>query len=221
MKELEALIWRSKQTTQNPEIPRETPPLHLQLWRVGVTNMIFIVVHASLPEASNHRETYKELRQIYHHHHRAESKKRRASEGNSGSIHPTVDMEMLQRTKQNHIYHSDSLTCLGHSHSECRRNGGSYSHFPKQTSAMHSETRKGCGCLWDAFGGSLGANPTRTPTRHETTYFAQSTPWLRTQRNLRCSAVFKAMNLNAPSITDINPTRNNMKNITRTALNPT
>ena len=60
-----------------------------------------------------------------------------------------------------------------------------------------------------------------TPTRHETTYFGQSTPWPRTQRNLWCSAIFKAMHFNAPSITDINPTRNNMKNITRSALNPT
>ena len=50
-----------------------------------------------------------------------------------------------------------------------------------------------------------------TPTRHETTYFAQSTPWLRPQRNLWCFAVFKAMNFDAPSIPDINPTRNNMK----------
>ena len=49
-----------------------------------------------------------------------------------------------------------------------------------------------------------------TPTRHETTYFAQSTPWPRLQRNLWCFAVFKAMNFNAPSIPDINPTRNNM-----------
>ena len=57
-----------------------------------------------------------------------------------------------------------------------------------------------------------------TPTRHETTYFAQTMPWPRTQRNLWCSAVFKAINFNAPSI---NPIRNNMKNITRSALNPT
>ena len=49
-----------------------------------------------------------------------------------------------------------------------------------------------------------------TPTRHETTYFAQSTPWPRLQRDLWCFAVFKAMNFNAPSIPDINPTRNNM-----------
>ena len=41
------------------------------------------------------------------------------------------------------------------------------------------------------------------------------------QRTLWCSAVFKAMNFNAPSITDINPTRNNVKNITRSALKPT
>ena len=54
----------------------------------------------------------------------------------------------------------------------------------------------------------LGHPQTRheTPTRHETTYFAQSTPWPRTQRNLWCSADFKAMNFNAPSITNINPT---------------
>ena len=41
-------------------------------------------------------------------------------------------------------------------------------------------------------------------------------------RSLWCFAVFKGMNFNAPSIPDINPTRNNMKkNITRSALNPT
>ena len=50
-----------------------------------------------------------------------------------------------------------------------------------------------------------------TPTRHETTYFAESTPWPRPQRNLWCFAVFKAMNFNVPSIPDINPTRTNMK----------
>ena len=50
-----------------------------------------------------------------------------------------------------------------------------------------------------------------TPTRHETTYFAQSTPWPRPQRSLWCFAVFKAMNFSAPSIPDVNPTRNNMK----------
>ena len=47
--------------------------------------------------------------------------------------------------------------------------------------------------------------------QNETTYFAQSTPWPRPQRNLWCFAVLKAMNFNAPSIPDINPTRNNMK----------
>ena len=59
-----------------------------------------------------------------------------------------------------------------------------------------------------------------TPTRHETTYFAQSTPWPRPQRNLWCFAVFKAMNFNAPSIPDINPTRNNMKKHHKTRSKP-
>ena len=100
------------------------------------------------------------------------------------------------------------------------------SHFRPQSCRRKNYVHEAFLDLWTTLRAAykqLGHPQTRheTPTRHETTYFAQSTPWPRTQRNLWCSAVFKAMNFNAPSITDINPTRNNMKNITRSALNPT
>ena len=69
---------------------------------------------------------------------------------------------------------------------------------------------------------SVGHPQTRheTATRHEITYFAQSTPWLRTQRNLWCSAVFKSNEFQCTKHHRHKPTRNNMKNITRSAPKP-
>ena len=54
-----------------------------------------------------------------------------------------------------------------------------------------------------------------TPTRHETTYLLS--PRHGRERRETCSAVFKAMHFNAPSITDINPTQNN-KNDTESGI---
>ena len=73
--------------------------------------------------------------------------------------------------------------------------------------------KSSCKTTWVGLARRFGHPQTRheTPTRHETTYFPQSTPWPRPQRNLWCIAVFKAMNFKTPSIPDINPTRNNMK----------
>ena len=75
---------------------------------------------------------------------------------------------------------------------------------------LHRSPQLSWGFPWHLY--VIGHPQTRheTPIRHETTYFAQSTPWPRPQRNLWCFAVFKAMNFNVPSIPDINPTRNNM-----------